>query len=183
MNVKTLGVQFGLSVVLVGLLAGCETLGPTPAEVSEANVAMQYMRHDIERLKARSEESQEHQHRLHARLDQASREMAQQHQNLRQELDAFRRELAQIQADRERLREAIVADLSERMSRLLAAQATSPRAVADRAETGYEHVVEAGQTLSEIARAYGVTVDAILKANNMTNPDRIRQGQTLFIPE
>ena len=49
-------------------------------------------------------------------------------------------------------------------------------------EQGYEHVVEKGQTLGAIARAYNTTVDAIKKANNLKN-DTVLIGQKLFIPK
>jgi LysM repeat protein len=45
------------------------------------------------------------------------------------------------------------------------------------------HVVEQGETLSEIARTYGITVDAIVQANNLGDADAIiREGQVLVIP-
>ena len=47
---------------------------------------------------------------------------------------------------------------------------------------GREHVVEPGHTLSAIASAYGTTVSAIKKANNLKS-DQIYVGQKLFIPE
>ena len=48
--------------------------------------------------------------------------------------------------------------------------------------TEYEvYVVQRGATLSAISRAYGVSVDAIRKANNMTS-DVLRVGQSLKIP-
>ncbi len=43
-------------------------------------------------------------------------------------------------------------------------------------------VVRAGDTVSKIARAYGVAVEAIVKANNLRDPDALRVGQTLIIP-
>ncbi len=43
-------------------------------------------------------------------------------------------------------------------------------------------VVKRGQTLWSIARAYGVTVEAIVKANGLRDPDRIHVGQRLIIP-
>jgi LysM repeat protein len=49
-------------------------------------------------------------------------------------------------------------------------------------EQGYEHVVEKGQTLSAIAKAYNTTVDAIKKSNNLKN-DTVYIGQKLFIPK
>ncbi|NWF67551.1 MAG: LysM peptidoglycan-binding domain-containing protein [Chloroflexi bacterium] len=44
------------------------------------------------------------------------------------------------------------------------------------------HVVQAGQTLVSIARQYGVTVQAIVSANNIANPNVISAGQELIIP-
>ncbi len=44
------------------------------------------------------------------------------------------------------------------------------------------HVVQPGETLSSIAYRYGVTVQAIIDANGITNPDQIYQGQKLNVP-
>jgi murein DD-endopeptidase MepM/ murein hydrolase activator NlpD len=45
------------------------------------------------------------------------------------------------------------------------------------------HVVQAGETLFAIARQYGVTVDAIVAANGLSNPDQIEVGQRLLVPD
>lgn len=44
------------------------------------------------------------------------------------------------------------------------------------------HTVQAGETLYSIAVQYGVTVQTIMQANNLANPDLIRTGQVLEIP-
>jgi LysM repeat protein len=44
------------------------------------------------------------------------------------------------------------------------------------------HVIQRGETLSEIARTYGVTTQAIIEANGVRNPNRIITGQKLLIP-
>ncbi len=44
------------------------------------------------------------------------------------------------------------------------------------------HVVKRGETLGTIARQYNVTVDAIVRANNISNPSLIYPGQKLNIP-
>lgn len=44
------------------------------------------------------------------------------------------------------------------------------------------HVVQAGQSLSDIASRYGASASAIAKANGITDPNRIRTGQRLTIP-
>ncbi len=49
-------------------------------------------------------------------------------------------------------------------------------------QSGVEHVVESGQTLSAIAAAYKVSASSIKKANSMKS-DTLRIGQKLFIPK
>jgi LysM repeat protein len=44
------------------------------------------------------------------------------------------------------------------------------------------HVVQAGEVLGQIAKLYGVTVEAIAKANGITDVDFIREGDKLLIP-
>lgn len=48
--------------------------------------------------------------------------------------------------------------------------------------TGVVHVVAPGETLTRIALRYGVTVYAIVSANNLANPNLISVGQRLTIP-
>ncbi|HJU51762.1 MAG TPA: LysM peptidoglycan-binding domain-containing M23 family metallopeptidase [Acidimicrobiia bacterium] len=45
-----------------------------------------------------------------------------------------------------------------------------------------DYVVESGDTLGDIARAHGVSVEEIADANGIANPDLIRVGQVLVIP-
>lgn len=45
----------------------------------------------------------------------------------------------------------------------------------------FVHKVHTGETLWDIAVAYGITVDTILSANELTNPNRISVGQELQI--
>jgi LysM repeat protein len=45
-----------------------------------------------------------------------------------------------------------------------------------------QHTVQRGENLTGIAQQYGTTVQAIVEANALANPDRIFIGQTLRIP-
>jgi LysM repeat protein len=47
---------------------------------------------------------------------------------------------------------------------------------------GTTYVLRAGDTLTHVSAAYGTTVDAIVAANSMTNPNRVYSGRTVFIP-
>ena len=44
------------------------------------------------------------------------------------------------------------------------------------------HVVGRGDTLSEIADKYGISVQALMKANDMTDPDKLSEGDKLKLP-
>ena len=45
------------------------------------------------------------------------------------------------------------------------------------------HVVQPGETIIKIAKMYGVTVADIIAANQIANPNRIKAGETLLIPQ
>lgn len=49
-------------------------------------------------------------------------------------------------------------------------------------QTEIKYKVKKGDTLSSIARKYGVTVDVLVKKNNIKNKNLIRTGSTLVIP-
>jgi len=112
------------------------------------------------------------------------------------EVAALRRDMQALRTERDSLRNEITSDLATRIESIAARQqaeinaaraaaAPSGGAAATPARTGsgYEHTVARGQTLSEIARGYGKSIDSIMKANKISNPSHIRVGQVLFIPD
>lgn len=44
------------------------------------------------------------------------------------------------------------------------------------------YTIQRGDALQAIASAYGVTLDELMAANNLTDPNQIEAGQTLIIP-
>jgi LysM repeat protein len=96
--------------------------------------------------------------------------------------------LRALDAAREKDRQELLDRLSSKMSEILRGHAASssarrPAARRQASDTGYEHEVKPGETLSAIAAAYGVSVKAILDNNDVKNPDRLQVGQRLFIPD
>ena len=47
---------------------------------------------------------------------------------------------------------------------------------------GLLHTVQEGETLQEIAVAYGISLEALAAANNLINPQQIKAGTVLVIP-
>ena len=112
------------------------------------------------------------------------------------EIAALRRDMQALRTERDSLRNEITSDLATRIESIAArqqAEINAARAAAApsggatatpaRSGSGYEHTVARGQTLSEIARGYGKSIDSIMKANKISNPSHIRVGQVLFIPD
>ncbi|HEY2952764.1 MAG TPA: LysM domain-containing protein, partial [Verrucomicrobiae bacterium] len=56
---------------------------------------------------------------------------------------------------------------------------TRPESASARART---HLVQSGETVTAIARKYGLKLNALLLANPTLEPNRVRTGQTLNIP-
>ena len=59
---------------------------------------------------------------------------------------------------------------------------TPPKAVA-KAIPARTHTLKSGETLYRLATKYGVSVAAIQKANNIKNPNQMRDGMKLVIPK
>ncbi len=51
------------------------------------------------------------------------------------------------------------------------------------AEAARAHVVQPGETLTSIALRYGLSMEALAQANGLADPDLVRVGQVLTIPE
>lgn len=66
---------------------------------------------------------------------------------------------------------------------VLAATAALPAAAAPLSQDQTVYVVQAGDTLTQIASRYGVSQQDLLSANNLINPSLIVVGQRLLIPE
>ena len=175
------------------LAGGCDTFYQNPQyssgrqEEIRIEMARQQQARDFEVVKARSDAAEQHLRQIDGRLGQVEASLRGS-AGAAAEIDALRREIDGLRAAQETLKKEVVDDLSREIAKLLAEQtaAASRGGRGNRAGSGqvagYEHKVQSGQTLSAIAVAYGVTVDAIKRANNLGG-DTIRVGQVLFIPD
>lgn len=71
---------------------------------------------------------------------------------------------------------------TSKASRTAAAAASTSKRSASTASSGFYHEIGASDTVSSLAAKYGVSTDAILKANQLPSNFRLRIGQSLYIP-
>ena len=98
------------------------------------------------------------------------------------------RQLQLLDRQREQDKKDIIESLSQKIAKLMQGSGGARSAPAGqkkraRSEYGYEHVVRPGETLSEIATAYGVSVGVLIRENELKNPNVLQAGQKLFVPE
>jgi LysM repeat protein len=136
-------------------------------DVESIQMQIDRLREDLERIQANTATS------FHAQITA-----------LEGNLESLRQRLTEMESQRVRDREEVISKLSARMTELLNQQTAGRSQTRSRtSEYGYEHVVAAGESLSKIASEYGVSMGAIIDANKLTNPDTLRVGQKLFIPD
>ncbi len=160
-------------------------MGSAYAQQAQALRELQYQ---VQTLAARFDAIEQRQSSLAARIAALERGSGDSGLASKDEVAALRSDLAAVRSAQGRLRDEIVEDLSARISAIAKRQeqaraAEARERQAERQRSGYSHTVEAGQTLSAIALAYKVSVKAIMQANNITAPTKLRVGQTLFSPD
>lgn len=94
--------------------------------------------------------------------------------------------IAKISKEKEKAIEKKIAEVAEKEKAQEKDKEKSKKSA--KAEKGYEHVVEKGQTLWLISKAYkdkgiNVSVDDIRLANNLKKNATLKVGQKLFIPQ
>ena len=179
-------------VLALAAAAGCTTM----VESDDVPVARQadvdYLRGEIRRLNARVEASESEVGRvqsdvLAAQANQPGYASAAQVQTLQTQIEDLQRQIRALDAARAQDKKEIYDDISKKIATILkspsaAAASAKPRPRSS-SQTGIEHVVQPGESLSKIAAAYGVSMAVIVEENGLASPDNIRVGQKLFIPD
>lgn len=177
------------SVVLLLLMSGgCVTM--TQEDYAQQQSDMTSLREDAHKIHERQQAVDMELQALHRDIE--TTRAGSNDAGLRARLDEMDRRIQALAAARSADRQEIVDDISRRVATMMNGGGTS-RATGSKSpsvhssptqtktETGYEHVVKAGETLSVIAKAYGTTSSAILRASNLKS-SAIHAGQKLFVP-
>ena len=174
--------------------------GPDPAAVRRSAMIEQTAA-EVQRLGENFDIVSENQSKLEAKVA-ALEGSLKSFEDLKAEIAGLRAENERLRNQQAELRKQIVDDITAKIAKMniggsapapapalrpvntAGRNATPPPAPVAPAPTGsgYNHTVESGQTLSLIARGYGVTVAAIKQANGLKS-DNLRIGQVLFIPD
>ena len=181
MQMKT---RCAILIPLLLLLAapGCVTL-VDEAAMARQQSDMEILREDVQRLKEQLKKIELEQQNLARDMDALRQSAKSQSGAGAGRVEELERRFQAFVAARDQDRKAIVDELSRKVSAIVGGQSSSAGGrSASAAETGYEHVVQPGETLSQIAKAYKVSTGAIMKANNMKS-STLRAGQKLFIPQ
>ncbi|NLB65029.1 MAG: LysM peptidoglycan-binding domain-containing protein [Lentisphaerae bacterium] len=177
---------FSLATLLClgAVLTGCVTVQDQTAPPPASKADVQFLSEEIRRLQARLEASDQEMGRLSAELyasrsRQPEAASATQVQALQGQIEDLQRQLVALDAARAKDRDKLYQDISQNVAKLMKNSAPARAA----SQTGYEHTVKTGESLSAIAVAYNVKVAAIVQANNLKSADQIYVGQKLFIPQ
>jgi len=121
---------------------------------------------------------------IYMQLDNLNAELYNQNQNIQKALTAANstdvdKKIAIAKGE-------IIDEISTKVSKIIAANSKTSGTGTYKStgqQTGYEHVVQAGETISHIAEAYKVSTSAIMQANNIKDARSLQVGTKLFIPE
>ncbi len=182
---------FKLAGMGIGLLAlaGCRILQPEPVVAAGGRPAAQPppqpppLQADVKALQEWRQEVRLEQENQARDLEALRKRVQALEAAFQENRQAVKAQIQDLEVARERDTQYVVEELSRKVAAMQSALMPPPAPAAPVRGGGYEHVVKAGETLSEIARAYKTRMDAILKANNLKDGNTIRVGQKLFIPD
>lgn len=154
-------------------------------EAARTQARIAYLEGEVQRLRALVDEM--------AELLRKNLEAPRSDVPTRAEVEALRNEVARLRAENQQLQKT-VGELPGKIAARLGSTPPPPPPARNpgtrsgpgsqpETMTGVEHTVSAGETLSDIARAYGVKMDVIVRANDLKDPGRLSIGQKLFIPQ
>lgn len=174
-------------LTLVISMAGCRTFNDSSADMREREDLL-ILREDLKRIQGRVEGLELEYRRILNEIDRLRNAVSisgGQDVAVQRRLDELQGRIQSLDAARVKDRQIIVDQLGSKIVDMLkvSSRSFSISKSASTSTTGYEHIVQNGETLSAIAAAYNVKARAIIEANNLENPDLLKQGQKLFIPK
>ncbi len=170
-----------LVIFSCGSLLSAQSISPVQAQMAAQVQQMQRLQIQLQGIVAQLDAVVRAQNELNAKVMRLESRL---NDGQSDALVAVKRDLTFLKGEQAKLRQEIVADLTKKITQIVPPKPVAKKpALPPISTTGREHVVEQGQTLTEIAQAYKQSVKVIMRANKISNPSLIRVGQKLFIPD
>ena len=176
-------------VILTGTLTGCVTDELANKEDvymvrTQVNEQVINMEDRINALEGKTEAIQK-------RQEEIQESIASIQDMVNNKMFAYQNDMKEMRADVQSVRKDLSSDFEKKMDVVLEEVIKENQKIADKINSlqkekydlGLYHTVERGDSLSKIAAKYGVSVESIIEANEIENPDKLKVGQKLFIPQ
>jgi LysM repeat protein len=184
MKMRILPHIFVASVVLSAIGTSFAAQQTVTESLSILDEKLSHLRADVEDLQFKQQQMQKDIAKIQEDL-QALRRSAGGASN--SDLQALQARVDELDAARQKDKQAIIDQLAKELAALnpprAGEKAGGSTSASSTTSAGKEHVVAKGETLTTIAKVYGVSVEDLKKANNISNPNEIKIGQKLIIPK
>ncbi|MBM3859295.1 MAG: LysM peptidoglycan-binding domain-containing protein [Verrucomicrobia bacterium] len=149
---------------------------------AQENAALSVLEEKVNRLRAEVEDLQFRQRQTDKAMEAIRAEIKELHRNAgavsADDLKALEAKIAAVDAARQKDNKIIVDELARQLATIGGSGKPAKAPVVGDAK---EHVVQKGETLTSIAKQYGISVAALKKANTLA-VDSLVVGQKLAIP-
>lgn len=158
----------------------------TDERVAQIQTDIDAVRAENEALRQRMDDMSDHIASLGGEVSTRLSELAQSDQEVAQQAQRASRSADQVEIQREKDREEMLSKMNAILEEVLKENERLARRV-DSLESnaltfGRVHRVAAGESVAGIAKKYGVSVEAIVAANGLSDASVIQVGQELVIP-
>ncbi len=179
--------------VLLFYLTACETTSPSDKQrenlfQKQQHELMRYQEERIGQLAQRIKNLEDTNAQIMVEMSSLRRDIqsAKNTKNYDQEINSVRQMIVAEKQERQAAMNAMINQVGTEITKAVKYSAPPPPADTGTGPAGsgkfVEYKVQKGATLNAIAQAYGVSTEAIKKANRMKN-DTIVEGQILYIPK
>jgi LysM repeat protein len=173
-----------LTVPVFAQSGGLAELGSLRQDLMMLNQRVGELSMAVERLDRENEALKSAARQNYATVDQLNRSLADANRSVHAAMDDQRRDiLAQVAAQLEKLGKQTNAALDSMAKGQAARPVVQSTFSDDFPKEGVNYTVQAGDTLAVIARTNNAKLQDIINANKISDPTKIKVGQTLFIPQ
>ncbi|NCD31973.1 MAG: LysM peptidoglycan-binding domain-containing protein [Spartobacteria bacterium] len=175
-----------LTIPIIGMLTGCETLfidQSTDTERMQMIAGMRSLQEENRKLNGRVEALELEMQRMDQSLSSfridTSDSLVAGTRGINTRLNEMEGRMNTLVEQQAAQKQEIINTISQKVAALIQSQKTAPPSHSDYV---YEYVVKPGDTLSVIAKTYNSSVSKILRENDIKDPNHLEKGQKIYIP-